>query len=300
MKRAISKVTTPGRYSYATYLILIICFPGLLALGCKKDDDGLPPPVREISQEIRALIYLRGDEKAETVLINVQSGPSAEFAIDEVEDIVSDYNTEGILIVNVHQAQTLTPGILQGEDFTLDQAVNHNAESIEMLSKVINYFKAQDRTVYVFGGSFGAFVAQDLIAKKGIGMADKYLIAAGRLDMNEITWQAMAEGRLGYFENGVDPVILLEPEMDVVERNLNRIAAGFAMNRYTELFNSFDDLSQITYIYGENDEAVGSLTAAEVQFLQSKNARVIIGSGGHDDTLSRLVPQGMNLAFGIQ
>ncbi len=299
MKRAISNVTTPGRYNYTTYLILIICFPGLLAMSCKKDD-GPPPPVREISQEIRELIYFRGDEKSETVLINVQSGPSAEFAIYEVEDIVNDYNTTGILIVNVHQAQTLTPGILHGDDFTLEQAVNHNDESTEMLAKVVNYFKAQDRTVYVFGGSFGAFVAQDLIAKKGIGVADKYLIAAGRLDMNEIVWQAMAEGRLGYFENGADPVILPEPEMDVDERNLNRIAAGFAMNRYTELYNSFDDLSQITYVYGENDEAVGSLTAAEVQFLQSKNARVIIGSGGHDDTLSRLVPQGMNLAFGIQ
>ena len=299
MKRAISKVTTPGRWNYTTYLILIICFPGLLALSCKKDD-GPPPPVREISQEIRELIYFRGDEKAETVLINVQSGPSAEFAIDEVEDIVNDYNTTSILTVNVHQAQTLTPGILQGNDFTLDQAINHNAESIEMLSKVINYFKAQDRTVYVFAGSFGAFVAQDLIAKKGVSVADKYLIAAGRLDMNAIIWQAAAEGKLGYFENGVDPVILPEPEMDVVERNLNRIAAGFAMNRYTQLFDTFDDLSQITYIYGENDEAVGSLTAAEVRFLQSKNARIIIGSGGHDDTLSRLVPQGMNLAFGIQ
>lgn len=303
MKRAISKVTTPGRYHYVTYLILIICFPGLLALGCNKNDDQPPEPpepVREISEEINELIYFRGDEKAQTVLINVQSGPSIEFATDFVDLIVSSFNTTGILTVNVHQAQTLNPGIVEENEITLDQAISINTESVEMLSEVISYFKAQNRTVYVLGVSFGAFMTQELIAKKGIDVADKYLIMAGRLDMNQAVWQALVEGRYGYFENGVDPIIDTEPHEKVIERNYARISAGLGMNRYTQVLNTIEDLSTVTYAYGATDQAVGSLTTQEVEFLASKNAHIIAGSGGHDDVILGLSAQGFHQAFGIQ
>lgn len=303
MKRAISKVTTPGRYHYATYLILIICFPGLLALGCNKNDDQPPEPpepVREISDEIKELIYLRGDEKAPTVLINVQSGPSTEFATDIVDLIVNSYNTTNILTVNVHQAQTLNPGIVEDGEITLNQAVSFNTESVEMLFKVISYFKAQGRTVYVLGISFGAFVTQELIAKKGIDVADKYLIMAGRLDMNQEAWQALVEGREVFFENGVDPVIGAAPDEKVIERNYARISAALGMNRYTQVLNTIGDLSTVTYAYGATDQAVGRLTTTEVEFLESKNARIITGNGGHDFVILGLSKQGMNQAFGIQ
>lgn len=300
MKRAFSNVTTPGRYHYVTYFILIICFPGLLVLGCNKNDDQPLEPVKEVSQEIRELIYFRGDEKAPTVLINVQSGPSTEFATDFVDLIVSSFNTTGILTVNVHQAQTLNPGIMEGNDITLDQAVSFNTESVETLFKVISYFKAQGRTVYVLGVSFGAFMTQELIAKKGIDVADKYLIMAGRLDMNQDVWQALVEGRYGYFENGVEPIIDAEPHEKVIERNYARISAGLGMNRYTQVLNTIEDLSRVTYAYGATDQAVGSLTTREVEFLESKNAQIIAGNGGHDHVILGLSAQGMNQAFGIQ
>lgn len=279
---------------YKTALILSCFF-----MSCSSDDT---IGIIEISQEIKDLIYFTGDQKASTVLINAQSGPGLEFDTKEIDQGFAGFNTSDILLVNVHQVQTLTPSLFTGDDITLDQAINFNAESIEMLYKVVKYFKDQGRTVYVLGISFGAFVVQELIAKQGIDAADKYLIMVGRLDINDVIWQGISEGRGGYFEDGINPIVDDEVATDIsiTDRNLDKLTAGLGMNRYTELLNKFQDLSKITYIYGETDQFVGRLTNAEVEFLQSKNVNVIAGSGGHDDTIKRFSAQGLSEAFGIE
>ncbi len=269
----------------------------LLFISCGSDDTETPVG---ISQEIKDLIYFKGDENAPVVLINAQSGPDTALSTGEVDEIFQIFDTTDLLAVNVHQAQTLNPSPFEENDITFDQAINFDAESVEMLYKVVKYFKDQGRTVYVLGISFGAFIAQDLIAKKGVDVADNYLIMVGRLDMNAIVWQALSEGRLGYFENGITPIVEQEAGADVTDRNLDRLAAGLAMNRYTESLTTFEDLSNITYVYGETDQAVGRLTAIEIEFLQSKNVNIIAGPEGHDETINDFVIRGFDEAFGIQ
>ena len=278
-------MTNSNRFQFITNAMCIALF-SIMVCSCSNDDDRAPikkeepiAVITEISEEINDLIYFQGDEKAATVLITVPGGPSTEFATDLVDDFSPILSPKEILTVTVHQAQTLDSTIVKGNDINLDQALGFHTKSIEALDKVITYFKDQGRTVYVLGFSFGAFVTQDLIAKKGIDSADKYLIVSGRLDINEVIWQGLAEGKSGFFENGVTPILDAEPDPDVKERNLNRITAGLGMNRYTQLFNTIEDLSNLTYVYGESDEAVGSLTTNEVQFLESKNAQIIAGPG---------------------
>jgi len=300
MKKVRLKLKHPNRIKFITNAMLIACFAIFTFSSCSGDDDNPPEIAEEIAQEIKDLIYFNGDEKAPTVLINVMSGPSTEFGTDEVDFIVQNFKTTGILTVNVHQAQTLNPSIVAGDDITMNEAFTYNAESIEMLSKVINYFKDEGRTVYVLGISFGAFVTQELIATKGIDIADRFLIIAGRLDINDIMWQALSEGGSGYFENGVTPVLDPFPAESVIERNLARVTAALGMQRYTQRFNLIEDLSTVTYMYGTLDEAVGSLSAEEVQFLVSKNAVVVEGNGSHDETIEGFYVQGFNQAFGIE
>ncbi|WP_299260224.1 hypothetical protein [uncultured Aquimarina sp.] len=280
---------------YTTALILSILF-----ISCSSDDIIVIDDTIEISQEIKDLIYFKGDEDAPIVIINAQSGPDTELSTGEVEEIFQIFDTTNLLAVNVHQAQTLNPGLVEGDDITFDQAINFSAQSVETFYKVVKYFKDQGRTVHVLGISFGAFIAQDLIAKKGIDVADSYLIMAGRLDMNDIMWQAFSEGRFGYFENGITPIIDQEIGSDVIDRNLDRLAAGVSNNRYTERLNSYEDLSKITYVYGEIDQAVGKLTTTEIEFLQSKNVNIIAGPGNHDETINDFIVQGFDEAFGIQ
>ncbi|WP_282085059.1 hypothetical protein [Aquimarina algiphila] len=277
---------------YTTTIIL-----SLLFISCSSDDAN---QTIGISKEIKDLIYFKGDESASTVIVNAQSGPDTKLSTGEVDEIFQTFNTTDLLVVNVHQAQTLNPSLFEANDITFDRAIDLNTESVEMIYKVVKYFKDQGRTVYVLGISFGAFIAQDLISKKGADAADQYLIMVGRLDMNAIMWQAFSEGRPGYFENGITPIIDQEVGADLIDRNLDRLAAGLSMNRYTELLNTFEDLSNITYIYGEIDEAVGRLTDSEIEFLQSKNVNLITSSGNHDDTINDFVVQGFNEAFGIQ
>ncbi len=298
MKRVSLKMTNSNGFHFIPNLMLVV-FLSVIIGSCSNDDDQSPSLITDISQDIKNIIYFKGDEKATTVLITVPGGPSTEFATDVVDDFAPVINPKGILNVTVHQAQTLNPDIVATNDITLDQANAFNTESIEMLSKVVRYFKDQGRTVYVAGFSFGAFVTQDLIAKKGIASADKYLIISGRLDMNDVIWQGAAEGRNGFFDNGLTPIVEEDPDPSVLERNLNRISAGFSLNRYTQLFNAFSDLSNITYIYGAMDQAVGSLSQNEVQFLTSKNSNIIAGPGDHGTTLQNFLVQGFKEAFGI-
>ena len=190
-------------YSYPiSSLILIVFFATTLSSCSSGGDDAIPPiRINEIPQDIKNLINFSGDEKAPTVLIIEQGGPAPVLDEFVAEGLAQAINDPDILVVNAHQAQTLNPNILLGDDISLEQSINFNSESAETLARVINYFKSEGRTVYVAGFSFGAFITQELIAKKGIAVADKYLIVTGRLDMNDIFWQGLAEGRGGFFEN---------------------------------------------------------------------------------------------------
>lgn len=297
MKKTLLKIVDLNRLSLANTILIVVI--AIATLSCSKNDDDTPVSFNEIPQEIKDLIYFRGDEKAPTVVIAVPGGPSTELATDIVDDLAQDISSPGILTITVHQAQTLNPNILEGNDITLDQAINFNAESIETLYQVIEYFKNEGRTVYVAGISFGAFVTQEFIAQKGIDAADDYLIITGRLDINDAMWQGLAEGKNAFFENGVTPIVDDEPFVDAFNRNEAKMFAGLVMNRYTEQFNTIESLSNITYIYGETDMAVGRLTVEEVAFLQSKNANILFGNGGHDVPFEDFLKQGFREAFGI-
>ncbi len=300
MKKTILKITKSQLFYFNSNTILAVMF-SIVTFSCSNDDGEKEPVIaNEIAQEIKDLIHYKGDKKAPTVLINVQGGPAPELDEGTVDWLIETFNTTGILTVTVHQAQTKNADLLFGDEMTLNDAVNFNDESVEILYKTIKYFKDEGRKVYVVGASFGAFITQELIAKKGIDVADKFLIISGRLDINDVFWQGLADGRNAEFENGVTPVVAPEPFDNAFNRNEARLFAGIVKNRYTQEFNTIESLSNLTYIYGKTDEAVGSLTDAEVAFLQSKNTKILSGNGGHDEPFERFIEQGFSEAFGIE
>ena len=266
-----------------THLTLVL-FLTFFTFSCNNDDESPLSPDTVIPQEISDLIVYEGDINAPIVIINAQAGPDDELHREDAEIIVEILGSTDHLVVNVHQAQTLNPNLISGDDITLDQAIEMDSQSIEILSQVIQYFKDNGRTVYVFGNSFGGLITQGLIAEKGIDIADKYLIVASRLDIDDVIWQGLSEGRFGFFENGINPVVSPTPEDNVIERNIARIIAGLIMPRYSELFSVYDDLSKITYVYGTNDEIVGRLTAAELELMESRDINIFEGNGDHDET----------------
>jgi len=155
-----------------------------------------------------------------------------------------------------------------------------------MLYELASYFKSQNKTVYIVGLSFGAFAGIDFMAQYG-PMADGYLLMVGRLDMTEAIWKSFSEGVEATFEEDATTVKIGEKSRQIRGINLNKLAAGFGHNRYTEKLQN-TDLSKLIYYYGKKDQSVGKLTDAEIKFLENKGATVVGFDGGHNQTLDHL------------
>ncbi|MBF8984144.1 hypothetical protein IZY60_11405 [Lutibacter sp. B2] len=287
------------KYLKAISVILIV---GMILAGCQfeekinANDTKVASDTKTTLEEVKELTDMFGNENSDTVIINTQGGPMTKLETDEFKEIVSNFNTEGLLMVNVHQYQTINPSKFMNDEISFEEAIQYDKESIEILYKIIKYYKNQNKKVYVLGISFGAFMTQELIAEKGIDVADKYLIMVGRLDMNESFWKGFSEGKDGYFKNGVEPMLI--DNKNVEQKNMFKLASGLGQNRYTEKLKKYD-LAKITYVYGKADEAVGKLTDEEVAFLKSKNANVIAGEGNHCVAAMGCIVEGAKTAFGI-
>ena len=237
-----------------------------------------------------------GDPDADTVWLFSQGGPTN--ALDEREALTQFPGREDRVLISVHQVQTLNPDLF--EDERLDSVARVQAEmdvSVEILDRVIRHFKAQGKRVVVLSHSFGSFILPRYLALKGPGAADRYVIMAGRLDIE----RKMYENRLGklrergteiyeYEDDGTtlvsldlvdDPEVMLENGMIPLSIQLNLAFQGaLGAHRYTQLLAG-TDLSKVIYAYATMDNAVGRLTADEVAFLKARNAQVIEVIGGH-------------------
>ena len=240
-----------------------------------------------------------GDPDADTVWLFSQGGPVTE--LDSGADLTEFPGHEDRILVNVHQVQTYNPGLI--DDERLDSVARVQAEmdvSVEILDRVIRHFKARGKRVVLFSHSFGSFIVPRYLALKGPGGADRYVIMAGRLDIE----RKMYENRLSklhdgstvayYYEGGTtltridladDPDAPLRDDM--LPRWLRMQAAfqgALGRHRYTRLLAGAD-LSKVIYAYGTMDAEIGRLTGDEIAFLESKGAKVFAVEGGHGSML---------------
>ena len=252
-----------------------------------KDVPGVKQGDLWVNYGIKNLGYINGPEDADVVILN-----SGDRELYSSTQFFANTGTEHVLKMNVYYH-----GLSLSQDSSLEHMEALNDISVSKLDEVATYFKDQGREVYIVGTSFGASIVQKLIAEKGL-YADGYLLMGGRLDMNEVFWKGLADGKKGHFVDGVTPV--LTDQDRVFSRNLSRMAAAVQQYRFTEKLNQFDDLSKVTYVYGELDEVVGRLTDAEIAFLKAKNVNVIKGAGDHRKTLDDYKARGIKEAFGIE
>ena len=252
-------------------IIIVVILPFMFS-SCKKET-----PTHRF-EEIQNDAEFLGNIDAKEVIINVQGGPITSLT-PTIQEFIFVSQTTDKHWVNVHQVQTKYPELFINEEITFEQAKAYDLQSVDMLKKVIDHFKNKGKKVYVYGGSFGAFIVQELIALHGIDVADAYLITVGRLDIDEEVWKKFSEGNFAEFEfdaNGTPSVKVYPPvsASDIRFRNMNKLAAGLGFNRYTKRWAHIADLSKITYVYAALDEQVGPLTNEEKLFLLSKNAKV--------------------------
>lgn len=264
----------------------------------------------KIEQENETLIFknfeYQGNLDAEYVLIYNQGGPETslthqELPYEYVKSVLKG-KVNDILVVYMHQIQTANPELITEKVISFEQAKEYDSETTKKLSDVVKYFKSKQQKIIIVGVSFGAFVVQDYLAVYGSDLIDGTVICVGRLDIQDNFWKVFSEGKEYVFQNGIIPIEVVEGERTmngdstITAQNIPKLAAGLAYKRYTKLLQDID-LSNVIYIYGEKDEAVGRLTDKEINFLKSKNVEILKSSKGHRGAFDKFIKQGLIMAF---
>ena len=135
--------------------------------------------------------------------------------------------------------QTIHPEKYIKEEISFEEAKALNKKTTQMLHELVTYFKGQNKTVYIAGLSFGAFAGIDFLAEHG-NIADGYLFMVGRLDMTEEIWTSFSQGIEATFEEDATTVVVKSKAEEPRALNINKIAAGFGYNRYTQLLKDTD------------------------------------------------------------
>ncbi|MEC3906194.1 hypothetical protein VOI54_04140 [Tamlana sp. 2201CG12-4] len=245
-------------------------FVSLIIFSCSSDDTPVAKYTETvIPQDINDLFVGKGNSAKDTVFVYAEGGPVPKLIATDIEEPqFQDYYR-----VYVKQAQQINPTILNNE-ITFEQAIIEDDISTTMFQRVLQHFKDQDKKVVAMSHSFGSFIIPNVLDKHP-NIADKVVIMAGRLNIPEVVWQGFRDGSGYTFENG--ETLVPDEGGDLSE---GRLQAGLGMNRYTELLED-DDLSNVIYVHGLFDEAVGRLNQEEMDFLRDKRVPLIEIDGDH-------------------
>jgi len=247
-----------------------------------------------IPEAIAKNIVVFGNAEAKTVLINSQGGPMTSLANFELSYTINQtkIDKDDLLLVNVHQYQTLRTEEFETKLINFEEAKQYDAASTKMLSQTVEYFKKEGYVVIVMGISFGAFVVEDLLASYP-PVADKYLIVVGRLDMPEAVWREFSKGNyVGFkYANGVSKIVKFSADEagmgggnTIGDKNSAILAAGLGYKRFTQLLYE-KDLRRVEYFYGGVDDQVGRLSKLEIDFLKSKGVKPVRFDKNHSDSI---------------
>jgi|GEM_PF-3006229 len=286
---------------YRTYLrfstVFLVALIGCTQLSDEQKGNDLSEnseasyPATVFPGDTTALWLAEGPLTADTVLIIGEGGPhnalDFEWGGETVWSGLPDYKS--YYRAHILQSTMLNKHIYENtKGFSEEDGELEADNSTEILNRAVRYFKERGKVVLVVGSSLSAWVILDHVSKANL-MADSYVISSGRLKANETMVQYHALGHNVIFEE--DATTIRIP--DTTYRNpikteryfrlrqvKNRIKAAFGRRNYMELLAD-KDLSNVTYVYAENDRRVGSLTQAEVGFLLSRNAEVVNTQARH-------------------
>ena len=269
------------QFCNATLRLVTLVILTILLGSCSKSFD-----YSDIPESIHEVTHISGDPDSETVFVMVQGGPEFEIQhrsfLNRPQLLANDRNT---LVVYPAQGQVLDTELPE-KILSTDDAQRINEISVEILHEVVEYFSQNNEKVIVVSHSFGSFLVPAWLEKYG-NEADYTVIAAGRLDMPEVVWKGFQNNVEYFFPEGVNPIEGEGSGGSMEYQSARIIAADLGQRRNTILLQD-TDLRKVAYLYGEKDEAIGSLSPHEVDFLENKGAFVVkIEDGSHSSMFAR-------------
>lgn len=181
-------------------------------------------------------------------------------------------------VILVHQAQTKDPTLSKQYYMTSEEAGQINDFSVDILMRTIDYFKSEGNFVIVFGDYVGSFLALRSINRDG-PIADRYVLLNGRIDVEEEILEIADELRIAVLD-GED---ILQNRYVVNRENWvdYRLLQNLATPRYSQELTGLN-LTTMLYTYREENEDLGPLRAAEIEFLTNGGATVFGFPGSND------------------
>ena len=284
-----------------TFFCYLLLSPIFLFLNCKVSSKKISAENQYIptiiSKDTSGLWVSDGNLLSDTVVLVSQGGPRPVLKFQEIGRTNWRYmpRYKNMHIAYVHQAQSYNKEIYNFKsDFTESMAAKEIDNTSEILYRSIKYFKEKGKYVIVMAHSYGTFCVTHYLASRR-SLADKYILAAGRIDDNLSALTSFQNGVNGEYVDGKtfvpypDDHLKERTEEELKERKVAQVLKGIiGKPRYSELLKN-KDLTNVIYFYATNDERVGSLTDKEINFLTSKNVKVIKTHTGHGKQIFRIV-----------
>lgn len=251
-----------------------------------------------IPSDTASLFEHRGNLKKQVVFVFLQGGPDPFLSIDNRRDPFSALpERDDILRVYPYQAQMLNHTIFSPHsEISKKAAIYENKQSAEILNRVILYFKARGKKVYVFTHSFGSQLLLEYLENYQ-NTADELILMGARLDNNIENYLELGPGQLIRWENGIRPFVsnwhsnypampLIRAEFEQVIQNTKQLVIVHREKQFSKILSQ-RDLSNLTFVHAKFDEASGRVYKEELSFLMKKGAKTIGTYGDHHSMLSR-------------
>lgn len=242
----------------------------------------------KIPVDTMKLFEYEGYIKNDIVYIYVQGGPNWEFFDRKHSPFTWMPNSGKYIKVFPYQSQMINHSILAATPPIAEvQAQQEVTKSAEILYRTIAFFKNRNKKVYVLCISHGSQIGLELLSRYD-NTFDGLALTMIRLDLDQKAIDLTGNGKVPYFNSNQEvtnryllPSFLRFPRLNNRVDNMTMLMK-VSRNRYTELLKD-RDLSNVIYVYGKNDNKVGSPKQHELEFLISKGVSILELDCGHDD-----------------
>ena len=272
------------------------------------------PPVEE-------LFYLDGSPDVNHIVLASQGGPSPFLETGEFDFLEEDgfivaylyhYQMYDPSCMNIEVVSRTASRIEYAirtdttEPVSVERSYECSLNSVAIQRKVTKHFLDMGKDVSLITHSLGTFISQKYLAEYGATELDRVVLGAGRIDMPLEVVDSFEAGMLGGFPDGetfmvfdgvggdadefetdafgMPTTIVLPAIIDDsnTRTSITRLQSSVGRPRYSEELAGMD-LSNVLYVCGELDRAVGRLSPAEISFLKGQGAYVVCLEGnGHD------------------